>query len=480
MRFLSRTITGRVILTAAATWAIAAVTGVLIAAVLLAGRGEGSIPAGGVARAAGVALAIGTIVVAVIAVPLASAIASTITRPIERVARRAELGTVSRMGWSPGDAPAEVVRLANAVRLLVSSAADRYALAEAERDRSATLLRGMGDAVLIFTADDLLELANPAAERLLGVTGAAGRTLAEVARDHELLATVDQARREGSASSQIDRLDPRRSIRVAAWRLPAGDVLVTAQDLTNVRRLETVRRDFVANVSHELRTPIASIKAMVETLESGALRDPDAASDFVARIHREVDDLAQVVTELLSLARIESGAEELELRPADPIQLMRTAADRMRALSERAGIRVSVAPSHGLPPVLADREKIATVLVNLIHNAIKFTPTGGSVTLGAAPEDGAVAFSVRDTGIGIGRDDLDRIFERFYKSDTARSEEGTGLGLAIARHIVIAHGGAIRAESEGPGRGSLFRFTVPAVRPPRTEVPALDAHDLRV
>ncbi|MDE3193544.1 MAG: PAS domain-containing sensor histidine kinase, partial [Chloroflexota bacterium] len=248
--------------------------------------------------------------------------------------------------------------------------------------------------------------------------------------------------------------------------LPGGDVLVTAQDLTAMRRLETVRSDFVANVSHELRTPIASIKAMVETLESGGLRDATAAPDFLARIHREVDDLAQIVTELLSLARIESGAEPLDLAPTDAAELVRSAADRMRALAERGGIALSVAPLPALPRVSVDRDKIATVFANLIHNAVTFTAAGGSVVLAASRDDGHVAFTVRDTGSGIARSDLERIFERFYKADPSRSREGTGLGLAIAKHIVLAHGGQIRAESEGPGRGSTFRFTMPIAPAP--------------
>jgi two-component system, OmpR family, phosphate regulon sensor histidine kinase PhoR len=458
VRLLPGSIRGRLTIMGLAAVAVAALAIGLVMALL---SRDGSGERGG----EGVALVLGGLIAGAVALALARATGSTIARPVERLAARAASGTVSGIGWSPGDAPDEVAHLAAALREFAGRAGERYAAAEAERDRSATLLRGMGDAVFSVTADDRLDLVNPAAERLLGMSGA-GRPLAEVARDHELLATVDDARRDGSASSQIERIDPRRSVRVAAWRLPSNDVLVTAQDLTTIRRLETVRRDFIANVSHELRTPIASIKAMVETLESGALRDEHAARDFVARIHREVDDLAQLVTELLSLARIESGAEELELRTLDPAELLRRAADRMRALGERGGVELGVSIDGGLPPVRADRDRIATVLANLIHNAIKFTPEGGRVELGAEREDGYVAFTVRDTGVGIGREDLERIFERFYKTDAARSQEGTGLGLAIARHIVLAHGGTIGAESEGSGRGSLFRFTVPVAALP--------------
>lgn len=449
-------------LVAAATVAVEVVVASLITLLLVAGGGP--VADGAAVGDAVTVLVLTSIVAALLAVPLAYGLARTVAGPVDRLAARAERGTLSGTGWSTGDGPTEIGRLAAAMRGLVTAAVDRSETAEAQRDRFGTLLREMGDAVLVVTKDDRVDLANPAAERLLGQAGVVGRRLAEVARDHELLTAVERARHDAASAEQIERTDPRRSIRIVARLLPGGDVLVAAQDLTTLRRLETVRSDFVANVSHELRTPIASIKAMVETLESGALNDASAAPDFLARIHREVDDLAQLVTELLSLARIESGAEALDLRDTDPGELVRGAADRMRALAERAGVDLSVSASPRLPAIGVDREKIATVLTNLVHNAVKFTPAGGSVVLAATRTNGDVCLTVRDTGAGIDRDDLERIFERFYKSDTARSQEGTGLGLAIAKHIVLAHGGRIRAESEGPGRGATFRLTLPVAR----------------
>jgi len=238
-------------------------------------------------------------------------------------------------------------------------------------------------------------------------------------------------------------------------------VLLPLQVPSPLRRLEPQRRDFVANVSHELRTPLASLKAMVETLEAGAIGDRAAAGDFLYRIHQEVDGLSQLVNELLALSRIESGEERLDAADVSPYLLLTQAAQRMAPLADRAGVRLSVDAPADLPPVRADPGQIGRVLTNLVHNALKFTPAGGAVTLGAAPAGDAIALSVRDTGMGIEADEVGRVFERFYKTDRARATGGTGLGLAIAKHIVAAHGGTIVAASDGAGRGSTFTLTLP-------------------
>lgn len=233
------------------------------------------------------------------------------------------------------------------------------------------------------------------------------------------------------------------------------------QDLTRIRRLETVRRDFISNVSHELRTPLASLKALTETLQEGALEDPPAAHRFLGRIQTEVDALTQMATELLELSRIESGQVPLELKPISPFKLIMTTAERMKMQAERAGLMILVDCAPDLPNIRADMPRLEQVLVNLIHNALKFTRPGGEITLTASPQPGGfICFLVHDTGVGIPTDDLPRIFERFYKIDRARSGGGTGLGLSISRHLVEAHGGKIWAESI-EGRGSTFLFTIP-------------------
>jgi len=238
------------------------------------------------------------------------------------------------------------------------------------------------------------------------------------------------------------------------------------QDLTRVRKLETVRRDFISNVSHELRTPLASLKALTETLQDGALADPDAGSRFLGRISTEVDALTQMAQELLDLSRIESGQVELILAPLAPKSLITSAADRMKMQAERAGLKLSVKCEDDLQNVRADKSRLEQVLVNLIHNAVKFTKPGGDIVLEAGTAlfgksvSGGVRFAVRDTGVGIPAENLSRIFERFYRVDKSRTGSGTGLGLSISKHIIEAHGGKIWAESE-EGRGSVFYFEIP-------------------
>ena len=240
-----------------------------------------------------------------------------------------------------------------------------------------------------------------------------------------------------------------------------GAVLLVFQDLTRVRKLETVRRDFISNVSHDLRTPLASVKALAETLNEGALEDPPAARRFLKQIETEIDNMTQLVHELLELSRIESGRVPIERRSIDPCQFLEQAIERMALQAERAGLSLRLDCAGDLPQVRVDPERIQQVLVNLIHNAVKFTRPGGEIVVSAAPRGSEVVIQVRDTGVGIAPEDLARIFERFYKADRSRSGGGTGLGLSIARHLVEAHGGRIWAESE-TDQGSSFFFTLPA------------------
>jgi len=213
-----------------------------------------------------------------------------------------------------------------------------------------------------------------------------------------------------------------------------GSTLILFQDLTQLRRLETVRRDFISNVSHELRTPLASLKALGETLQEGALDDPPAARRFILRMETEIDNLTQLVNELLELSRIESGKVPLSFHRIQPCALLGPACERMELQVARAGLELVLDCRPDLPVVFADPDRITQVVINLIHNAVKFTPPGGKITLSAYQDGEFIVFFVKDTGVGIPQDDLDRIFERFYKADRARSGGGTGLGLSIARH----------------------------------------------
>jgi two-component system phosphate regulon sensor histidine kinase PhoR len=245
---------------------------------------------------------------------------------------------------------------------------------------------------------------------------------------------------------------------------------VIIEDLTELRRMERVRRDFIANISHELRTPLASVRLLTETLEDTIDSDRDKAQEFLEKIETEIEYLSELVSELLELSRIESGLLPMNIEPVKAELLVREATARLLPQAQRHRVALQTEITDGCVYVAADGKQISRVLVNLVHNAIKFTPSGGVITIGTAPqgEGQAQRFYVRDTGVGIRPEELPRIFERFYKTDRARSKVGfagpggvgSGLGLAIARHVVEAHGGRICAESE-VGQGSTFSFSLP-------------------
>jgi two-component system phosphate regulon sensor histidine kinase PhoR len=250
--------------------------------------------------------------------------------------------------------------------------------------------------------------------------------------------------------------------------------VILIEDLTELRRLERVRRDFVANISHELRTPLASVRLLAETLEEAIDTDPEKAQIFVERIENEVEHLTDLVSELLELSRIESGQMPMIIEPIESEQLVREVMARMLPQAQRYRVTLRTEIEQGKSLVAADSKQITRVLVNLIHNAIKFTPSEGVVVVGTRLQPGGKtqSFFVRDTGSGIPAEDLPRIFERFYKVNRSRSKMyatgpgggGSGLGLAIARHVVEAHGGRITAESV-VGHGSTFTFTLPIAGP---------------
>lgn len=334
------------------------------------------------------------------------------------------------------------------------------------RERLSTLLDQLSDGVLIADPEGRIYFANPAARAMFGQRGSLiGRSVPEVLRHHRLIQAWQLVQQHGE--TRIESLEMplrRRFLRliVSPDHHTPGGTLLLIQDLTHLRRLETVRRDFISNLSHELRTPLASLKALTETLQSGALEDPPAARHFLQRIEKEVDALTRMVQELLDLSLIESGQVSLDLRPVSARELLHSALERMRAQAERKGLRLRMECSADLPLVRADQERLVQVLINLIHNAIKFTASGGEIVVGAEAGAREVRFTVKDTGIGIPAEEVERIFERFYRVEKSRSGSGTGLGLSIARHIVEAHGGKIWAESE-EGKGSVFSFTIPTL-----------------
>jgi len=369
---------------------------------------------------------------------------------------------------SPRELPTDLEgfeTLSSSVHALTLAFEVRLAALDAERARLAATLTQMTDGVLIADSAGRIQMANPAAEKLFGEgEPLLGKTVSLALRHHQLIETWRKCQQSGEVQSDSVEVPPMRKLLqlIAIPDQHAGGSILLVQDLTRLRRLETVRRDFISNVSHELRTPLASLKALTETLQEGALEDPSAAHRFLGRIQTEVDALTQMATELLELSRVESGQVPLELKLLSPSKLLHSAADRMRTQAERAGLTLQVDSSPDLPLIRADLPRLEQVLVNLIHNAVKFTPPGGEVRLSVSPEGQLVRFSVQDTGPGIPADDLPRIFERFYRVDRSRSGGGTGLGLSIARHLVEAHGGKIWAESR-EGEGSTFLFTIPTV-----------------
>jgi two-component system, OmpR family, phosphate regulon sensor histidine kinase PhoR len=376
-------------------------------------------------------------------------------REIDEYARRArELQTDTQVK--------DLQNLSSALASMIAAFDLRHSTMESERARLATVLDQITDGVLIADAQGIIQFANPAAGRLFQTSNPLNRSVAEVIRNHQLV----EAWRNCQQTRQIQNESVELPVRhqylqlVVIPDMHSSGSLLLAQDLTQIRRLEMVRRDFISNISHELRTPLASLKALTETLQDGALEDPPAAHRFIDQIQVEVDALTQMVTELLELSRIESGKFSLDFRPVAPRTLLYSASKRMTLQVERAGLQMRVECGKDLPNIQLDMQRMEQVLVNLIHNAVKFTRPGGEILLYAEAAPGEVRFAVRDTGIGIPAEDASRIFERFYRVDRSRTGSGTGLGLSISKHIVEAHKGRIWVESR-EGQGSTFLFALP-------------------
>jgi two-component system, OmpR family, phosphate regulon sensor histidine kinase PhoR len=335
---------------------------------------------------------------------------------------------------------------------------------------SIAVLRAVGllldPGIVGLDASGRVLLANEAARRLLGLELTEGSAFAAGEVDYRLIRLLEAARETGGVEERAITLHDRDFLaRAVALR---GEVatLLLVRDETRVHHLERVRRDFVSNVSHELRTPITAVQLIAETLSNGGLEDPKAAADFVRRIGQEAAHMAQMVEELLELSTIESGLRPMASERVPIVKLMGSL-DRLRPLAESKGVSLDVSVAPGTPDLVGDASQLGQVLRNLAHNAIKFTPSGGRIDIGATPgEAGQVVLRCRDTGVGITPADLPRIYERFWKADSSRQRdgEGSGLGLAIVRHAVEAHGGTVTVTSE-PRRGTEFQVVLPAAGP---------------
>lgn len=364
----------------------------------------------------------------------------------------------------------EVGDLAKAFMHMTEQVKARIDEVTSMKSRLEAVLLCMFEGVMVVDASGEVLLMNPPLKDLLLVKGPVeGKRPLEVVRNVEVQEIVDRALRlkSGSESREISViLDGERTVLIHATPVVRGGategVVLVFHDITELRRLENVRKDFVANVSHELRTPISSIKGYAETLQEGALDDKENAKDFLKIISSEADRLASLVNDLLDLSRIESGRIGLKQRPCDVAGTVARAVSGFLKTADRSGIKLLVEVPAGMSPMMVDEGMITQVLYNLLDNAIKYNRPGGSVTVSAKEKLDHLEIEVSDTGVGIPEEDISRIFERFYRVDKARSRElgGTGLGLSIVKHIAQAHGGEVSVSSV-LGKGSTFIFTVP-------------------
>jgi two-component system, OmpR family, phosphate regulon sensor histidine kinase PhoR len=365
----------------------------------------------------------------------------------------------------------EIGRVAAAIDRTAGQVERSFAAVRSSQHQLETLLNSMQDAVIAVSSDGLVQWANQPMDRLVPQRTRLNAPVVETIRDPDFLAAVKTA----TATKQVKTaratsIVPGRAFDVTAAPLPDGGAVAVLRDLTETERVEKTRRDFIANVSHELRTPLTSIQGYSETLLDSGSEISGSTREFLEIIRKNAARMSRLTEDLLTLARVESGETRFETEPIPPIEILHDAEESFREVARAQGVELQIIENNdgkgpsvdALPPVRADREAIHQVFSNLIDNAMKYGRTGGRIVLGARKARRGIEFYVEDFGAGISSEHLPRLFERFYRVDKARSREsgGTGLGLAIAKHIMLAHGGSIRAESE-LGHGSRFLFTLP-------------------
>ena len=367
--------------------------------------------------------------------------------------------------------PAELARLARAVNRLVDRVGADISKEESERLRLSSIFNSMRDGVVVVDDQGVIELANPAAVEMLAaaIPVEPGMQLTSLTNHPDVVGVVALAISSGNTeSAEVELFDNQRTLMALATPFPRPDTnlvraLLLLTDLTGVRRLDTTRREFVSNASHELRTPLSGIRASAETLQLSGVDDLAVRKKFVEMILEDVDRMDKLITEMLELSRLESGESPLDLQDIDPSVLTNAAISQFSTIIEQSELTIESSTHPELPLVRVDVEKMSHVFANLISNAIKWTPSGGTITIKTWLDERSICFSVADTGQGIEPEHLPHIFERFFKTDSARSQHSAGLGLSIARHVVEAHGGLISANSD-LGVGSEFVFYVPIVR----------------
>ena len=359
----------------------------------------------------------------------------------------------------------EIGQVAAALDKTALKVEESFARVQTSQRELETLLNSMQDAVIAVDAASRVLWANRRMDTMLSHAPRLNAPVVDSVRDPDFLAAVQGAIRDKAATSaRSNSIIPGRTFDVTAAPMPAGGAVAVLRDLTSAERMEKTRRDFIANVSHELRTPLTSIQGYAETLLD-SVSEGNHVREFLEIIRKNATRMSRLTEDLLTLARVESGEQRFDVQETAPEELLHDVLESFREMARSYGVELVEENSAKSDYVDADREAIHQVFSNLIENGLKYAANGKKIMVGARPVDGFVEFSVRDFGLGISSEHLPRLFERFYRVDKARSREsgGTGLGLAIAKHIVLAHGGSIHAESE-LNHGSNFLFTLPKSR----------------
>ncbi len=361
----------------------------------------------------------------------------------------------------------EVGTLSTAFNQMQSELATRFAQLRERNQQLSTVLGNLLEGIIAVDASENVLMANNASRRMLGMPDVVGRPLLELARCRPLHDAVMKCLHTGGTVNTefISAGTVRRNLTVRVTSLPgqpSASVLVVLHDISELRRLESLRQQFVANVSHELKTPLASIKAYAETLRSGAIDDKENSLRFVSRIEEQAERLHQLIVDMLQIARVEAGDEAFNMTHVGLRNVVDKSLMQHAQSAKRKRIELRIEPPDQLVAVVADEDGLRTVLDNLLSNAIKYTPEDGTVTIRWRVQAGQCVLEVQDTGIGIEWEHQTRIFERFYRADEARSRDhgGTGLGLSIVKHLCLAFGGSVDLQSVW-GEGSTFRITLP-------------------
>jgi two-component system phosphate regulon sensor histidine kinase PhoR len=392
---------------------------------------------------------------------------SRVVRDLTRAARRLTEGDLDVRTGLEGDH--ELAELGRALDQLAVSLKGTVRELRSERDLQGRILEGMQEGVLVLDKNGRLVMMNPSLRSMLLLgADAKGKLLLEVVRHADLHELVDRARTGHTvALGEIDLpgIKPRRLlVHATGFAGEAGGLLAVFVDVTDLRRLESLRRDFVANVSHELRTPVTAVRSAAETLRESALNDPDPTvpARFVNIIERNAERLQSLIEDLLELSRLESKEFRLKKERVELTVVANIVVGLFRERAEKKGVHLKVDLDGAMQPLVTDQRALEQVVSNLVDNAVKYCPSGADVTVSATKSTSAVCVVVRDTGPGIDPAHVPRLFERFYRVDAGRSREigGTGLGLSIVKHLVEAMGGTVTVESV-VGKGSAFSVTLP-------------------